>query len=142
MKTAAATAYAMSIRLNLVEYRRKISPRGLVVKANGHEGHRLYHAEAVLQAPSEQSRVSSRDKNPRPQERTGICDERLDISVALANHVSEETDHGRIRYDSSFALGDNRCPLFDCPWFDRVTELAAAVVTMYASAKPVAFLQI
>jgi len=121
----------------LIKYRWKPSLSGLVVKADSHKGERLHHAQPVLQAPSEQTRVPRRDEDARPQKRIGICDERLDIGVLLAQSVSIKSQQSGIPYDFAISLGDNRCPLFD-----GVVKIAATVVTVHALAKPVALFQI
>ena len=74
---------------------------------------------------------------PGPRNASAFADQRLDIRVRLADRVSEKTNHSGIRHDSAVSLSDNRCPLFN-----RIAQLAAAIVTMHRSAKPVAFLQI
>src|ERR1700737_583190 len=54
---------SFSLTSDLVEYRREICACGLVVEADGHEGHRLHDAQAVFQAPPEKTCVSRGDEN-------------------------------------------------------------------------------
>lgn len=63
-------------------------PCRLVVEGDGDEGHRLYHTHAILQAPAEQLRVSSWDRDAGARQSIGVRNQRRCGEKAPASTTS------------------------------------------------------
>lgn len=109
----------------LKQNRRQVCPSGFIVKPRRHQRHRLNDSKSALEAPTEQCRVASWDKNPRPLKFRGSGNQRLQVLISLAHSMTEEGDGGSVGFDLPIGFGDHGCPLLN-----SIAKLTATVVAM------------
>src|SRR6185437_11994844 len=96
--------------------------RRFVVKADGHQRHGIYDAQAIRQAPGEHLMVSGRQQKAGTTEPRCRANQRLKIAIGTAHGMGKKGYAGRIAGDPSQMLNHHRGALAD-----RVGQLLAAI---------------
>src|ERR1051326_6138334 len=84
------------LRNDLEQDRRQVSSRGLVVKAEAHQRHRLQAARAAGEAPAEQLGVARGHQKSGAQEFSGGGDHGLKIVKSFGDRMSEDAERGGV----------------------------------------------
>src|SRR5712691_6010872 len=92
---AGATSWA-PMASRSVQHRREVCACGFVVEADGHQGHLMREAQAVLQTPAKQLAIARRQQKTSAVEGRCGADQRLEALVGLGDRVPEKCNIGSI----------------------------------------------
>src|SRR5262249_7173352 len=111
----------------------KVGTSGFVVNADAHQRHRFHDAQALLEAPAEQSGVARGNKHARAEELVRAGDQRLQIARIFRDGVAEKTHRSRVGDDAAAQFHTSRGASAD-----SVEQFVVAFVAMHAETKSVA----
>lgn len=97
----------------LVKHGRKIHSFRFIVQADGHEGHREKHTQAIVEGPAEEFGVASGDQDAGAADVLRTGDERDDFGVGFADRVAEVAEGRGVTGDAAVAFDDERRPVLD-----------------------------
>src|SRR6476660_6549222 len=120
-----------------IDNRRQKCTGWLVVEPHAHQRHGLIDAESVRQAPAEQLAVARGHYQAGTDESRRLSNQRFYIVIALADRMTEKTDHGCVTGNLAGVLDQRGRSLFDC-----LQELRGAVVAMDSDTERVASLEV